>query len=65
MAGNVLTTLRLLYNGNDIVAIARERKMSSEEITRHIAELLQNGIIHISDLSPDDRDTVEDLMGSM
>lgn len=65
MAGNVLTTLRLLYNGNDIAAIARERKMSSEEITGHIAELLQNGIIHISDLSPDDRDTVEDLMGSM
>ena len=61
----MLTTLRLLYNGNDIVAIARERKMSSEEITEHIAELLQNGIIHISDLSPDDRDTVEDLMGSM
>ncbi len=65
IASNVLTTLRLLYNGNDLASIARERKMPSELIAMHIAELLQNGIIHISDLSPDDRDTVEDMISTM
>ena len=62
LAGSVMTTLHLLYEGKDIDTIARERRMSRDQIAAHIAELLQNGIIHNSELSPDDRDLVADLL---
>lgn len=55
LAAGVITTLRLFYQGKDIAAIAKERKISPERVAEHIAELLQQGIIHQSDLSPADK----------
>lgn len=64
LAGNVMTTLHLLYEGKDIEAIALERRISRQQIAEHIAELLQNGIIHNSDLSAVDMDLVEEILGA-
>ncbi len=59
----MMTTLHLFYEGKDIDAIACERRMTRNRIAEHIAELLQNGIIHNSELTADDRDLVEEILG--
>jgi len=63
LAGSMMTTLHLFYEGKDIDAIACERRMTRNRIAEHIAELLQNGIIHNSELTADDRDLVEEILG--
>ncbi len=55
-------TLAAFYAGNHTISgLAQTLKLTPKKVASQLAELLQNGIIHYSDLAPEDRDTIENF----
>lgn len=60
---SAMKTLQLFYAGTTTIAeLAKARKLSRAKIAEQLADLLEHGILHQSDLSSDDRDEVADIL---
>ena len=60
-AATVRTLTAFLAGTHSISDLAKTLNATPKKIASHLSELLQNGIIHYSDLTPADRDTIENL----
>ena len=60
-AATVRTLTAFLAGTHSISDLAKTLNATPKKIASHLSELLQNGIIHYSDLSSADRDTIENL----
>lgn len=55
MAVSAFRILLLLRQGKTIATIAKERHLSEKQVTAQVAYLLQEGLLHLSQLTPSDR----------
>ena len=59
-----LATLRLLEEGLDVPAIARERGLRPMTVTRHIADLIGQGVLRVERFLPSDKiETIARYLG--
>ncbi len=62
-ASATVRTLTAFLGGNRTISgLAKALKLTPKKIGAHLSELLQNGIIHYSDLTPEDRESIEKLL---